>query len=143
MRSVKFYNDSFKDSPSTSEKMTQSAYYYCSPTSNFFFFFISYNFFIKGSDRFFQHTRSVSVDPTPSSFHLSRNSARKSRFTDEFLNAKNRINSGLEENNILFDSSKNRYSKIYFDSDTINTPIGIEVIYFLFFFKYVFSLKIL
>lgn len=81
-----------------------------------------------------RHTRSVSVDPTLPSFQLSRNSARKSRFTDAFWNAKERIDSGLEENNTLFDYSKNRHSKIFLVSDTVNTFLGIEVTKFIFYY---------
>lgn len=73
------------------------------------------------------HTRSVSVDPSPSSFQLSRNNARKSRFTDAFWEAKERLDIEMEGISSL-DSLKIRHSKIFLVPDTINTFVGIEVI---------------
>uniref|UniRef100_A0A915CQJ3 PDZ domain-containing protein n=1 Tax=Ditylenchus dipsaci TaxID=166011 RepID=A0A915CQJ3_9BILA len=77
-----------------------------------------------------KESRSVSMDPSPA--HISfRSNARKSRFTDAFLDAKERLEQEFEQgaNISAFSSGSSnfRYSKILLSSETVNVPTGIEV----------------
>lgn len=71
---------------------------------------------------------SVSVDPSPN--FLSRNNARKSRFTDAFLDAKERLDQQMEHGAHISDTTGAqhfRHSKIVLSPDTVNTFVGVEV----------------
>ncbi|KAI1721327.1 PDZ domain (Also known as DHR or GLGF) domain-containing protein [Ditylenchus destructor] len=75
--------------------------------------------------------RSVSMDPSPVRLSSRNKDSRKSRFTDAFFDAKERLEQEFEHGaNIssLSCGSKNfRHWRIMLSSDTVNMPTGVEI----------------
>uniref|UniRef100_A0AC34GUK3 PDZ domain-containing protein n=1 Tax=Panagrolaimus sp. ES5 TaxID=591445 RepID=A0AC34GUK3_9BILA len=61
--------------------------------------------------------------------NLSRSQARKSRFTDAFLDARDRLEESNENNEIFLNitDSNLRQMKVILAAESVNIPLGIEI----------------